>query len=189
MPVLEADPLELEEEELVLDLRAALLDALEQRAVARLARVGREEQARVGPGARDRLLEGLELVDGRGELGAGVERRDAPAVALAERPSHARVRSSRSDSMRGVVHGRGVEIGEVPGGRRRRARRRRRRLRSSCPPGPSGWCGGIGGYRGTMGRHDVAVRRAGSASCCTRTWTPSTRPSSSATTPSFAASP
>src|SRR5262249_42253168 len=62
------EPLELEEQQRIADLGAALLYVLEQSAVARRLRVGGEQQARERSRARRRLLQRLELVDGAREL-------------------------------------------------------------------------------------------------------------------------
>jgi hypothetical protein len=69
MLCIQGEPLELEEEQRIADLGAAFLHVLEQRAVARCLRIGREQKARERSGARGRLLERLELVDRARELG------------------------------------------------------------------------------------------------------------------------
>ena len=82
--VVERRPLELEEDQRGLDLRAALLHQLEQRAALRVGRCGREVQHRVGAGAADELLERRELAHRAGER-RPVELGDLPRVGLGER--------------------------------------------------------------------------------------------------------
>ena len=82
--VVERGPLELEEQQRGLDLRAALLHALEQRAALGVGGGGREVQHRVGAGAADELLQRGELAHRRGEAGA-VELGDLAGVGGGER--------------------------------------------------------------------------------------------------------
>ena len=82
--VLERRPLELEEDQQRLDLRAALLHALQQRAALGVGGRGGEAQHRVRAGAADELLQPGELVHRRGEPRA-VELADLAAVGGRER--------------------------------------------------------------------------------------------------------
>src|SRR5437764_49386 len=59
--VVERRPLEIEEQKLGLDLRGALLNALEQRTAWRIGGVCREPQARVGGGSPQYVLDLGEL--------------------------------------------------------------------------------------------------------------------------------
>jgi hypothetical protein len=59
--VVQGRPLELEEQQLGLDLRALLLHARHQRAVGRVGGVDGEAQARIGPGAADEVDDRLQL--------------------------------------------------------------------------------------------------------------------------------
>jgi hypothetical protein len=81
--VLERRPLELEEDELRLDLRALLLDALQERAERRVGGVDAEAQHRVVAGPRRELGDLLQLGDGGGE-GGGLEVAEAAGVAVGE---------------------------------------------------------------------------------------------------------
>jgi hypothetical protein len=73
-----------EEQQLGLDRRALLLDALHQRADRRVDGVDREREVDVGARAAGDLLDRGELVHGRDQAGA-VERADLPGVRLRER--------------------------------------------------------------------------------------------------------
>ena len=68
--VVERGPLQLEEQQRRLDLRAALLHALQQRAALRVGGGGGEGEHGVGAGAADQLLQRLELAHGGDEPGA-----------------------------------------------------------------------------------------------------------------------
>ena len=81
--VVDGGPLELEEEQLGLHRRAALLHARQQRAVGRIGRVDREAQHRVGAGAAEAVDDRLELGHGGGQPRA-VELADPAGVALGE---------------------------------------------------------------------------------------------------------
>jgi hypothetical protein len=107
--IVDARPLEAEEQDLVLDLGGALLHALEQRAVARLAGVAGEEQPRIALGALHGLLHCLELGDRLGES-AGVELRHPAAMPLGEgfRPREGKVEVALE------IVDRRVEVCEVP---------------------------------------------------------------------------
>src|SRR5262249_8078472 len=65
--VVQPRPLEVEEEQLRLDRRALLLDALQERAVLGRGRVDREREMREGAGLRRDLLDRAELLHGLDE--------------------------------------------------------------------------------------------------------------------------
>jgi hypothetical protein len=79
---IEGDPLQLEEDQRVLDLAAPFLDVLQQRAVARYCGVRGEQQACVRTGLRYRLVQGLEVVHGPAELVRRQARQPAAETAL-----------------------------------------------------------------------------------------------------------
>ena len=79
--VLQRGPLELEEQQLRLDRRALLLDALHERADLRIGGVDAEAQHRVVTRARRQLGDGHELGHRRGEL-VGAELGQAPGVGV-----------------------------------------------------------------------------------------------------------
>jgi hypothetical protein len=81
--VVDLGPLELEEQQLRLDRRRALLHPLVERAARRVGGVGREVQAAERAGARDDLLQPAELAHRLLEAGA-VELGDVARVALRE---------------------------------------------------------------------------------------------------------
>ena len=95
--------LEFEEEQLLVDLGAALLDVLEERAVRGGGRVARELELRERAGARGGQLRGFVRVAGLDEFGRA-EFGDAPAIALRERLGgfEARSRSASSASCAGA---------------------------------------------------------------------------------------
>ena len=82
--VVDRGPLEREEEELGLERRRLLLQPRDERAARRVGHVRREDEVRVGQRPDDRGLDPLVLRDRLGER-RGVELRDLPVVALAER--------------------------------------------------------------------------------------------------------
>ena len=84
--VVELVPLELEEEQRGLDLRAALADLLEQGAALGVARVDGEPERRIAAGPADPLEDLLELAH-RGHEAVDVQVGDLAAVGLGERLS------------------------------------------------------------------------------------------------------
>jgi hypothetical protein len=82
--VVERRPLELEEQQAGLELRAALLHLLQQGAARRVGRVRREVQRRVRPRAADEVVDVGELLHRAHEPGP-VELGDLPRVRLGER--------------------------------------------------------------------------------------------------------
>jgi len=112
--VVECGPLELEEDQRGLDLRATFLHALQQRPALRVGSGGREAQHRVGAGAPDQLLQ-------RGQLGhrhrepRSVELGDLVGVRARERVGTAlRLVQQRLDAG-GARAGRGQQRLQVPG--------------------------------------------------------------------------
>jgi hypothetical protein len=81
--IVERGPLQFEEQKLRLQLRAALLDALQQRPVGRILRVDGEAQRREVPRAPGQVGDRLQLGDGLGEA-RPVQLGDAARVALGE---------------------------------------------------------------------------------------------------------
>ena len=81
--VVDGGPLELEEEQLGLHRRGALLHARQQRPVGRVGRVDREAQHRVGAGAAEAVDDRLELGHGGGQHRT-VELADPAGVGLGE---------------------------------------------------------------------------------------------------------
>ncbi len=113
-------PLELEEEQCVADLGAALLHVLEQCAVTRRLRVRREQETRERARARGGLRDRFDLVDRAREL-CGAERRDPAAIALRERGGGRE--HTREVLLDLRVVGARVEMREIPADARRRAAR------------------------------------------------------------------
>ena len=112
--VVEGGPLELEEQELRLDLRRALLHELQQGAALGVGGRGREVEHRVGARAADELVERGELAHRGGEPGA-VERGDLAGVLLGEGVGAALRVGEQCLHPRGAVAGAVEQRIQIPG--------------------------------------------------------------------------
>ena len=101
--VIQRRPLEVEEQQLGLDRRALLLDALQQRAIGGRLRVGAEGEVRVGAGAGGDLLDLRQLAHGDDEALA-VDFSELAGVRVGERiGAGLRVGEQRVDAGLGVT--------------------------------------------------------------------------------------
>ena len=132
--VVERRPLELEEDQRGLDLRAALLHELQQRAALRVGGGRREVQHRVGAGATDQLLQRRELAASRRRARARRARRPCPhAPPRTRRRAVARPRAAPRRRLRHRAAGPDPRRPLRPPGRRLRSRPWPERLRRAQP--------------------------------------------------------